>query len=90
MKIAFVFTLASLAALAGCAANSGVIPIGKDMFTVSRQAATGGTLKAEAIGEANQFCGAQKKTIEVVSAVEAKPPYILGNYPKAEVQFKCV
>jgi hypothetical protein len=26
----------------------------------------------------------------VISAVEAEPPFILGNFPKADVTFKCV
>lgn len=80
--------------LCGCAANSGVISVGKDTFMVWRQAATGfsgsSTLKAEAIQEANQFCTARSKTAQVVGAIEAQPPFILGNYPKAEIQFTCV
>ncbi|MGV8893260.1 MAG: hypothetical protein ACOH2K_10045 [Burkholderiaceae bacterium] len=40
--------------LSGCAANSGIIAMGQDIYFVLRQAATGftgmGTLKAEAIG----------------------------------------
>ena len=80
--------------LVGCASNSGVVPIGKDTYMVSRQAATGfsgsGTLKAEALQEANQFCASQGKKLQVVSTNEASPPYIFGNFPKAEVQFMCL
>ncbi len=80
--------------LVGCASNSGVIPIGPDTFMVSRQAATGfsgsGNLKAEAFQEANQYCLGQKKKLQVVNTVEAQPPYVLGNFPKAEVQFMCL
>lgn len=80
--------------LAGCASNSGVIPIGKDTFMVSRQAATGfsgsGTLKAEAFQEASQYCEKLGKSLQVVSTHEASPPYILANFPKAEVQFMCL
>jgi hypothetical protein len=80
--------------VAGCASNSGVIPIGQDTYMVSRQAATGfsgsGTLKAEAFQEANQFCSSQNKMLQVVNTHEAQPPYILGNFPKAEVQFMCL
>jgi hypothetical protein len=80
--------------MAGCASNSGVVPIGKDTFMVSRQAATGfsgsGTLKAEAFNEANQYCLSQNKTLQVVNTHEAQPPYVLGNFPKAEVQFMCL
>ncbi len=61
---------------------------------VSRQAATGfsglGTLKADAIQEANQYCLSQDKTLHVISATEAEPPFILGNFPKADIRFSCV
>ncbi len=80
--------------LSGCASNSGVLPIGQDVYMVSRQAATGfsgsGTLKAEAISEAKIFCDSKRKELKIVSTNEAIPPYIFGNFPKAEVQFKCL
>jgi hypothetical protein len=61
---------------------------------VSRQAATGfsgsGTLKADAIREANSYCEEQGKTVQVLETWESSPPYILANFPKAEVQFTCV
>lgn len=80
--------------LTGCANNSGIIPIGTDTYMVSRQAATGfsgsGTLKAEAFQEASAYCTGQGKVLQVVSTQEAHPPFILGNYPKAEVQFMCL
>ena len=79
--------------VSACASNSGVISMGKDMYFTSRQAATGfsgaGTLKAETLTEAGGFCGAKGKELEVVSLVEAQPPFILGNFPKADLQFKC-
>lgn len=80
--------------LVGCASNSGIVPIGSDTYMVSRQAATGfsgsGTLKAEAFQEANQYCISQKKKLQVVRTSEAQPPYVFGNFPKAEVQFMCL
>jgi len=61
---------------------------------VSRQAATGfsgsGTLKAEAFQEAAQYCEKLGKSLQVVSTQEASPPYVFGNFPKAEVQFMCL
>ena len=79
--------------LCGCASNSGVVAIGSDAYMVSRQAATGfsglGTLKADAMKEANDYCAEQNMTLKVISAKEAEPPFILGNFPKAEVQFTC-
>lgn len=78
-----------LTALGGCASNSGIIPIGTDTYMVTRQAATGfsgsGVLKAEAFQEANAYCRSQDRTLQVVSTNEAQPPYVFGNYPKAEV-----
>lgn len=79
--------------LAGCAANSGVVPMGEDRFMVSRQAATGfsgsGTLKAEALKEADEHCKKMSRVLVVSRVTEAKPPYILGNYPKADIEFSC-
>lgn len=92
MKYCFAVLVA--ATLAGCASNTGIIPIGTDTYMVSRQAATGfsgsGSLKAEAFQEANAYCAAQGKSLQVVSTQEAQPPFLLGNYPKAEVQFMCL
>ncbi|WP_222619353.1 SHOCT domain-containing protein [Undibacterium hunanense] len=80
--------------LTACASNSNVLSIGKDTYMVSRQAATGfsgsGTLKAEAFQEATQYCEKLGKSFQVVSTQEASPPYIFGNFPKAEVQFMCL
>ena len=78
----------------GCASNSGVVPMGSDTYMVSRQAATGftgmGTLKAEAIKEAYEQCQKTGKSVQVLEAMDAKPPYIFGNFPKTEIRFKCV
>jgi len=86
--------LALGAALAGCASNSSVIATGPSSFMVSRQAASGfsgsGNLKAEALGEAGQHCSARGQTLYVTDTVEAAPPYVMGNFPKAEVQFMCL
>ncbi len=83
-----------VALLAGCASNSGIIPIGKDTYMASRQAATGfsgsGTLKAEAFQEASQYCANLGKSLQIVNTHEASPPYIFGNFPKAEIQFMCL
>jgi hypothetical protein len=86
--------LAFVLILSGCAANSGIIPMGNDTYMVSRQAASGftgmGTLKAEAMKEAYQQCQLSGKSVEVIEAIDAKPPYIFGNFPKTEIRFKCI
>lgn len=89
-------TIALLAGflLYGCAINSGVVPIGQNTFMVSHQAATGflglADIKAKAIKEANQYCASQGKSLQIINTSESKPPYILANYPRVEVQFKCL
>lgn len=80
--------------IVGCAANSGIVPMGNNTYMVSRQAATGfsgmGTLKADAMKEAYQECQKTNKSISVLEVIDAKPPYILGNFPKTEIRFKCI
>ncbi|MEJ8855814.1 hypothetical protein WKW79_14620 [Variovorax robiniae] len=83
-----------LCMLAGCASNSGVIPTGSGGFLIAKQAATGfpgmGNLKAEVYQAAVAHCGKDKKEMEVTTYTESQPPFIFGNYPRAEVAFKCV
>ena len=80
--------------LSGCASNSGIVPMGNDTYMVSRQAASGfsgmGTLKADAMKEAYQQCQLTSKRVEIIETIDAKPPYIFGNFPKTEIRFKCV
>jgi hypothetical protein len=61
---------------------------------VSRQAATGfsgsGNLKAEALSEAGQYCTERSKVLFVTNSKEVGPPYVMGNFPKAEVEFMCL
>ena len=93
IKKMFFITIFGLA-FSGCAANSGIIPMGNNTYMVSRQAATGftgmGTLKAEAMKEAYTQCQRTNKAVEVIETIDARPPYILGNFPKTEIRFKCV
>jgi hypothetical protein len=80
--------------LLGCASNSGVVPIGPDTYMVSRQAATGftglGTLKADAFKEASAYCVKNDKHIRVTNTSDNPGPYIMGNFPRAEIQFMCL
>lgn len=68
--------------------------MGSNTYMVSRQAATGfsgmGTLKAEAMKEAYDQCQKTAKSVQVLETIDAKPPYIFGNFPKTEIRFKCV
>lgn len=88
------FLMLAMFILAGCASNSGIVAMGPDTYFVSKQAATGftgmGTLKGEAIGEAGQFCVSKGKSVQVMTQNDAQPPFILGNFPKTEITFRCV
>lgn len=80
--------------MGGCASHTGVVPMGKDTFMIAKQQATGfpglGNMKAEIIGEGSMHCSNQGKEFQIVSTHETQPPYILGNYPRSEIQFMCI
>ena len=81
-------------ALVGCAqTNTGPLPAGNDTFVVSRQAGAFPTgkepLLVESLAEANAKCSSVQKKMVLVSVHENSGPFILGNYPKATVVFKC-
>ena len=80
--------------LAGCASDSGVVPMGQDTYMVSHQSgnafAGAANVKAQTLVEANQFCLSHRQEMKVIKTTEAQPPFILGNYPRAEVQFQCL
>jgi len=83
----------SVLLIAGCATTSGIVPLGPDRYLVTRRAAAGSSgsedLKADALREANQYCRSQHRKMQVLSTAEVQPPFIMGNFPKAEVQFEC-
>lgn len=80
--------------LAGCASNSGITPNGRGGYLIDKQAATGfpglGNLKADAMTEADAYCRGQGRQFALVSAKETAPPYVMGNYPRTEIEFNCV
>ena len=83
-----------VAVLSGCASNTGVVPIGTGNYTIAKQQATGfpglGNLRAEIIAEATAYCANRGAAFELLDVHETQPPYILGNYPRSEIQFTCV
>jgi len=78
----------------GCAEKSGVYPSGENTYSISNQAATGFSglqdIKSEAYEEASLFCEQKNQDFKVVNVESTKPPYILGNYPRVDLQFKCI
>lgn len=86
--------LGAVLALAACASQSPVTTLAGDVFTVSRQGATGAASQSDIRGatmnDARAYCEARNQRFEMVELVEARPPYILGNFPRAEVRFRCL
>ncbi|HXA19252.1 MAG TPA: PEGA domain-containing protein [Thermoanaerobaculia bacterium] len=78
----------------GCGTNTGVQPLGSDTFKIFKQGSTGfvgsDKIRSDVELQASQYCGQQGKSMKVINVITGQPPYILGNFPKAEVQFKCV
>jgi hypothetical protein len=79
--------------LTACASHTGVVPNGQGGYLIAKQAATGfpglGNLKAEAMEEASQYCASQGREFVLTNAKETQPPYVMGNYPRTEIEFKC-
>lgn len=80
--------------LGACASHTGVVAMGNNTYMIAKQQATGfpglGNMKAEIIAEASKHCASQGKDLQVLSSKETDPPYILGNYPRSEIEFTCV
>lgn len=80
--------------LTSCASASGVVSMGNDRYFVSRQGATSFTgmasLRAEALQEAYAKCNVTGDAVEVLETTESQPPYLLGNYPRVDITFRCV
>jgi hypothetical protein len=93
MKLPVFVVLAGLM-VGACASHTGVVALGQDNYLIAKQQGTGfpglGNMKAEIIVEGTNHCASLGKQFELVSSQETQPPYILGNYPRSEIQFKCV
>jgi hypothetical protein len=80
--------------LTGCASATGIVPAGGEEYMSAKQQATGfpglGNMKAELLTEADAFCKSKGSTLAVTKETETQPPYVLGNYPRAEIRFKCI
>jgi hypothetical protein len=72
MKALLLVLAVSLVAVAGCATNSGVVPIGNGNYEITGSSATalasGGGQKMKLLKTANQYCANQGKQANLVSA----------------------
>lgn len=85
--------VAACIALSACATTSGIVDAGDGVFYASKQAASSfsgaGSLKAELIREASEFCSKSKQAVQITQTEESTPPYVFGNYPHVEIYFRC-
>jgi hypothetical protein len=87
---------AALLVCVACASDRPrVVPIGPDMFRVSRiaghQSATYDTLRAEAMRAADAFCHQQKKIVEVLLVEDSGPAFrTVKGYTGSQIEFRCV
>ena len=87
----------SMIMLAGCAGPDVPITARLDgTFFVSKTASTGFAgmgnpfvMKNAVLSEATAFCGAQKKTMKTINMDATAPPFIMGNYPQADLTLTC-
>jgi hypothetical protein len=67
---------------------------GSEEYRVFNQAATGfvsiASIRANAEQRAGVFCDRKGKVMNPLRETTAKPPYILGNFPRIEIVFECV
>ncbi len=79
---------------AGCVSNPGVVKTGPSTYMVSRQAKTGfagiAGLRAKAMSDASAFCAAQGKQAQMTNTSQSSGLPILGNFPRADIEFTCV
>ena len=64
-----------------------------DRYRIFHQGASGfvpmGAVRNSAIKRAEEFCERKGGKMRILSQHEAKPPYILGNFPRIEIIFTC-
>jgi len=68
--------------------------MGNDTYFISKQAATGftglGSLRGDAMRDAYAQCSKSGKSVEVTNTDQSNPPYLLGNFPRVDITFRCV
>jgi hypothetical protein len=80
------------ATLVGCATSTGILPTTDGRYTVVRQGqsflVSTAELKAQAIGEASNYCLAKRMQVKVIQMKEI-PASASSRWPEAEVLFIC-
>jgi len=84
--------VALLLSVAGCASQTGIVSAGDGSFMVSRQdngfTAAVGSLKAENMREASDFCAKKGLRFTVLNSEDI--PRALGKIPQSTLYFRCI
>jgi hypothetical protein len=78
----------------GESAVTGAAAPGNEPYRVFIQGATGfvsiQSVRDDAEQRATQFCDRKGKSMQSLRETTAKPPFILGNFPRIEIDFDCI
>jgi hypothetical protein len=81
--------------LVACASVSdGVITLSDGTMRIVKQQALGfagdpAVMEADVRKQAQYHCDTSNKDLEVLSLTATQPPYVLGNFPSARIDFRC-
>lgn len=90
MKKFSVLSLVVSAVLAGCAADTGIIRVGRDTYMMGRQGgweSSGSKVRAGLYKDANLFCEKEGKNLVLVSGYSDDASH--SKHATAEIHFKC-
>lgn len=85
--------LFGLLMMVGCGTKTGVVRASDDSYKIYRRGAGfvgSERIEADVMKQADSFCAEMGKRVQVVHEMKGAPPYIRSNFPKAEVEFRCV
>jgi hypothetical protein len=90
----FALPLLGTALLAtACAMQNGVVALDGGRFVIVKEQAYGfadpQVMKTEVSAQAARHCVDMGKEMELLSLTATEPPYILGNFPRARIEFTC-
>lgn len=81
--------------LAACASISdGVITLNDGTMRIVKEQGVGfatdpAAMEAEVRRQAQAHCETSGQDLEVLSLTATQPPYVLGNFPSARIDFRC-
>jgi hypothetical protein len=89
--LALMFIAATVSA---CAVQDGVIKTPNGDLRIVTEQATGfattpEAMKSDVSAKAASHCAQSGQDVEVLSIKATEPPYTLGNFPSAQIDFRC-